>query len=131
MDNRGVPADYEIDVARRLVHCRLWGEVTHAESTANRLRMASDPAFNPAFFELIDIRGVTGFGNVTSREVMDNARESTHFAPGTRRAVVATTEVGYGLARMWEAYRAAGPGTDEVEVFRSLEAAEEWLGLRQ
>ena len=124
-----MPADYEIDVACRLVRFRLWGEVTDAESKANRLRLVRDPAFNPDFCELIDMRGVTGFGSVTGTQVRDNASVSTHFGPGTRRALVATTEIGYGLARMWAAYREASGGKEEIGVFRSVEAAEIWLGV--
>jgi hypothetical protein len=52
------------------------------------------------------------------------------FGPGTRRAFVATNPVPYAFSRMYEAYREFNDGQEQIEVFRSLEDAEKWLGLK-
>ena len=45
----------------------------------------------------------------------------------TRTAIVASDDLGYGMARMYRAYRRLLPG--QVEVFRGLESAAGWLGI--
>jgi hypothetical protein len=125
-----VPAEYRIDWPNRLIRVHLWGEVTPAESTENRRRLLSDPAFNPDFWELIDMRDVTSFGKVSSTDVKDDASLSFHFGPETRRALVAASGIGYGMARMWAVYREANGGKEQIQVFRSVEAAEAWLGVK-
>ena len=58
-----------------------------------------------------------------------NLSASMDRAPG-KIAVVATDEVQLGLARMYEALRAANPRSQrELETFRSRDEAMEWLGL--
>jgi hypothetical protein len=45
----------------------------------------------------------------------------------TRVAILATSDVAFGLARMYQSFR--GDSTVEFEVFRDRAAALEWLGL--
>jgi len=45
----------------------------------------------------------------------------------SRVAVVAPSDIGFGLARMYQSFR--GDSTVEFEVFRARAAALEWLGL--
>lgn len=62
-----------------------------------------------------DIRRLAGLVGELSRR--------TRFG---RTAVVASGDYGYGIARMFAAYDAAGP--DRFAVFRTMEEAEAWVG---
>ena len=55
--------------------------------------------------------------------------ERDPFAAGSRRAIVATGNLVYGMSRMYMAY-SDGQGA-EMRVYRSLEAARQWLGLNR
>jgi hypothetical protein len=45
---------------------------------------------------------------------------------GARRAVVVASDYAYGMARMYQMIRE--PSQDELEIFRGLEHALDWLG---
>jgi hypothetical protein len=122
-----MPWRYEIDPGHRLVRARAWGELTHDEITALRLRYTGDPAFQPDFSQLFDLREVTTVA-ATLEELQQVAGFSV-FGAGAKRAFVATNPVPYAFSRMYEAYREFNGGQEEIEVFRSIEDAEKWLGL--
>lgn len=121
-----MPESYEIDPARSLVVCRAWGEFSNRDLQEHYRRMVADPAFDPRYAQLADLRGVTDF-SVDSRMIEATARMQI-FASGTPRAFVAPKGVAFGLARMFAAY-----ATDEaaVHVFERLADAEAWLDLRR
>lgn len=120
-----MPLDYEIDREHRLVHSRAWGSVTDADTKAHYQRIATDPAFDPGFNLLCDLRGVTQIeaAPATLREL---AKFST-FSRGTRRAFVVFEDEHFGLARMLQAF--CEMEGSEVGVFRSLPAAYQMLGI--
>jgi hypothetical protein len=118
-----VPTVFRIDPSRRLVVSRAWGAVTAAELRAHYRQLVVDPAFDPTYRQLTDVREVTDF-ELPSSLLADVAAHPV-FAPGTRRAFVVSGPVAYGLARMFGAY--AEGARQEVQVFRDLAAAEAWL----
>jgi len=103
------------------------GVVTYVDLTANRLRMTEDPAFRSDFNQLADLRDVTSVA-VTVAEIREFALYSP-YVPGTRRAMVAPTDVAYGLTRIYASYREVVSTEDQILIFRQLKDAEEWLGL--
>jgi hypothetical protein len=115
--------DYHIDPSRRLVVSRASGTVTYPELRTLYRCMRTDPAFDPAYRQLADVRDVTHF-DLTGSAVADIARLRL-FAPGTRRAFVVSGAAAYGIARMFGAY--AESVAQDVQVFRDLAAAEAWL----
>jgi hypothetical protein len=123
-----MPWNYEIDINHRLIRARAWGVLTHEEITALRLRYTGDPEFQPDFSQLFDLREVTTV-SATLDELQEVAGFSV-FSPGVRRAFVATNPVPYAFSRMYEAYREFNGGQEQIEVFRSIEEAEKWLGIR-
>jgi hypothetical protein len=63
---------------------------------------------------------------VTSEYIREVAR-STSYAEGSRRAFVASSDVQFGLSRMFQILSDESPA--EVRVFRDLAEARRWLGL--
>ena|SRR3954470_8142071 len=116
---------YKIDQERRLVITRGWGELTTRELVEVMSQILLDPRFDPSYRSLGDLRDVTSIAVDTMATAQTAA--SPLFADGARRAIVATSDVAYGMARMFAAYsERAG---HEVCVFREMAPAEAWLGL--
>jgi hypothetical protein len=116
---------YSIDPDRGLVVSRLWGTLTEDDVREHNRKLRVDPAFDPGYRQLIDATGLTEI-LVGTQTITQTARDQ-YFTPGTRRALVATSEAAFGLARMF-ATRAEASG-QTIEVFRDKARAEEWLGL--
>jgi len=116
---------YKIDPARRVVLTRGWGVLTTRELVDVTTEILLDPRFDPTYRSLGDLREVT---DITVDTVAAAETAATPlFVAGTRRAIVATSDVAYGMARMFATF-AARSGQD-VRVFRELHLAEEWLEL--
>jgi hypothetical protein len=120
-----VPAVHEIDVRCRLVRTHESGELTDEDLRGLYDRIRADPAFDPSFQQLCDLRPVTRI--TTSVETLRFLAQSRLFLPGVKRAFVVGREVDFGLARLFQAYSEVEGGT--VEVFRNMSDAESWLGL--
>lgn len=76
---------------------------------------------------LVDLTGVSDF-DVESSDIHRLARDMSGqelVRPGTRLAVVAKTEVGFGLARMYELLREGA--VEEIRTFSDRDQAEAWL----
>jgi hypothetical protein len=122
-----MPAAFEIDVTRRLVVCRCWGVLTSEEIVKHYRALRADPAFDPTFSQLGDLTDVSAF-DVDTRALSSEALLET-FDHSARRALVAPSDVGFGLARLYGSYAQAA--SQNLEVFRAKCDAEHWLGLRQ
>ncbi len=93
--------------------------------------LLNDPTYDPSVDDLIDLRGVTHMA-VTSAGLhrliaLYDERPSTGHQ--TRAAIVAPSDVLYGVSRMFQTLRGDG-NADEVEVFRTLRDASVWLERR-
>ena len=114
---------YKIDSARRLVLTRAWGELSSRELFDVMSQILLDPRFDPTYRSLGDLRDVTSI-TVDAMETAQTAA-SPLFAKGARRAIVATSDVAFGMARMFATFsERAG---HEVRVFRDMALAEAWL----
>ncbi len=120
-----MPAEYELDLALGLVRTKEWGVLTDDDLHELYERIRSDPAFDPSFRQLCDLREVTQI--TTTAEALRSLAQSHVFSPGSRRAFVVGRAVDFGLARMYQAYSEVEGQT--VEVFREMDEAKVWLGL--
>jgi hypothetical protein len=119
-----MPATYAIDSKQQLVISRLWGAVTEDEVHDHNRRLRSDPAFVPSYRQLVDMTGITEIKVGTG--LINETSLDQFFAPGTRRAFIASSDAAFGMARMF-ALRAEGLG-QVIEVFRDADKGREWLG---
>jgi hypothetical protein len=122
-----MPASYSIDQARRVVSSRGWGDLTDADLADHQAALLADPAFDPTFAQLCDLREVTSESQVTVLGVRYLAGRDV-FAPWARRAFVAPRPLSFGLARMFALLRKSR-GELAIEVFRELPSASHWVGL--
>jgi hypothetical protein len=120
-----MPETFEIDPERELVTSRAFGSLSNEDMRMHCEQLVAHPAFRPTYRQLADLRDVTEF--IVDSQTIEEVARMRVFEPGTRRAIVAATGVGFGLARMYSMYSAA---TGQVlEVFTDLHDAEDWLGL--
>jgi hypothetical protein len=119
-----MPADYTIDSARRVLVVRFWGRLSRSDAIAIRSRLRADPAFDPSLNDLVDLTDVTAI-DLTAEDLQHFG--GTPLARGIRYAVVATTPLTYGIARVFQAYRESQGAP--IEVFHDRASAERWVGL--
>ena len=120
-----MPCSYTIDLARSLVLSRGWGILTDDELLAHVRALTVDPRFARNFHQLADLRDVADV-EVTALTIREMARLNP-YGKGSRRAVVVTSDVLFGMARMYQILR--DEPTDEMEIFRKLDDALRWLGV--
>lgn len=118
--------EYRLLVQHRVVVTVGTGTLAPEDFAHARRVARADPAFEPSFMQLMDFRRVTRVA-LDAESVAALANESM-FRPGVRKAIVASTDVAFGLARMYEAL-ADSRLHQSVEVFRDAAEALRWLGL--
>jgi hypothetical protein len=119
-----MPITIEVDHARRRVFTRARGNITYDEIRAHLSDQARLQGL--AYPELVDATGATT--DLTSKEVRElvtRTRDLLRHGPLGPTAIVATHDVLYGMARMYEIL--AGDDGVAVGVFRSVADAERWL----
>ena len=87
----------------------------------------SDPNFDPAFNQIVDLREVTSI-DISSAETRTLASIPL-FSPESRRAVVAPDPAHFGVGRMFATYHEMSESPSQVSVFYDLSSALRWLGI--
>jgi hypothetical protein len=118
-----MPYPYEIDTRRRVIITRAVDALTADDIRETRGILLADPGFDAGYNQLIDLRNMTD----TALEFVDlaNIAGNSVFRPGVRRAIVSTSPLQYGIARMFELL--SDRHGQHVKVFRTLAEADEWL----
>jgi hypothetical protein len=121
-----MPVEYNVDPSRGLVVTVASGVATAEDFRALRREMHDDERV-AGLDHLVDLRAVSEFA-IPGFSVQELAREPVHSiseGPAPMIAIVADSEVGYGLARTYEL--TLGPAGGQVEVFDDIDEAEAWL----
>jgi hypothetical protein len=122
-----VPIAYSID-DRGVVRTRASGRVTFAEMRDHVERVANDPERATPVRELFDGREVTSFGlgSAQVRAALSLAGEHRDAFGEATLAIVAGSDVFYGMARVAQALASLSPFT--IRTFRDYEEGERWIG---
>ena len=121
-----MPADFFIDVQQNMVFSKATGVFTYADALRHMDRLQPRPDFRPTMNQLFDGREVTDIP-MTSDQVRELAMR-TIFSPKSKRAFVIPSDLGFGMVRMFEAYR-LNLGETGIRVYRDIGEALVWLGL--
>ena len=103
------------------------GALTPADLAPLRGAWRDDPRVAAVAKTLVDCRAVTTWQlpGATVREYASTREAAPHLQrPDSRLAIVADSELGYGISRM---YAQSGSAYGEIEVFRAMDQAEAWL----
>lgn len=123
-----MPMSYYIDVERGVVCTTATGVLTDADVLAHKEALRADPMFRAGMPELSDVRGVRDLRVTPTgvRRMVEADKERDGPGGGYKLAIVASEDVVYGMARMYELSQEA---MGNVAVFREMEEAIAWLGL--
>ena len=119
-----MPATFAIDKQRRLVITTGWDTLTPADVLAHQEKLLKDPEFDRSFSQILDFTRITDF-ELQGADVRMLAQK-TVFSPDSRRAIVVSNNLGYGLGRMFEMHRESF-GENGIRVFRDLDEAVDWI----
>jgi hypothetical protein len=106
------------------------GSVTDEDLLKYARHALENPDVPSGHDELIDLRAVQDGGQISShalRRVADMFTRTDETPERTRVALVASSDVSYGLSRMYQAFRSDSPL--DLRVFREMGEARAWLGL--
>lgn len=120
-----MPSSYVIDAPRRLVFSRGWGVFTDEELLWHGRTVRADPRFDPGFRQIVNFLELTEV-----RVTVDGVRTLAQINPfhtDSRRAIAVSTDLVFGLTRMFEAH--TNSDQEQFRVFRALGPAFEWVGL--
>ncbi len=123
-----MPADFYIDVPRRMVFSYGSGMLRLADFRDHMERLLAHPDFRPEFSQLLDFRRAEGVVITTEEIVLLAARNV--FSPKSKRAFVVSTDLHFGLVRMFGAYR-ENAGEQGIKLFREMKEALAWLALTE
>jgi hypothetical protein len=119
-----MPVFYEIDKEERMVVVTATGVCTLADVLRFREHLQADSNFDPSFSQLVDATAMTR-AEVSPEQVRFLAEQSPFFGTA-RRALVAGSDIAFGLLRVYEIIRGLR-GDTQVQVFRNRAAAMQWL----
>lgn len=119
-----MPARYHIEPDRRLIITVLEGVLSDRDLLQTEV-VRADPAFDPAYDQLVDARKVTAI-EATSAAVRQLALTDP-FGPGSRRAIVVSSDAAFGVARMFQ--NLVDGGGEQMVVVRDMNEAARWLAL--
>jgi hypothetical protein len=102
------------------------GETGYEDVKTYLDELMEDPRFRPGMPGLIDCRGVKSlFSIMDLRRTAADARRRPELQVPGRAAVLASSNLVYGLLRMYEVFNEGNPA--EIRVFRKPEEAMAWL----
>lgn len=113
-----MPAFYKIDKQRGLVLSSGLGVLTKSDILMHMQQLLNDHEFAPKFSQLVDFREISSF-DLTGEDIREFANK-TVFSPQSRRALIVSGDLAFGLARMFEALRDL-KGESGIRVFRDKE----------
>ena len=118
-----MPIDFDILPQIRAIHLRATGVVTLEEILIYEERICMDPAFDPTYTEVIDMRQVEKLDLSHAEVATMVGYEQGHdrYAGVRQVALVAPADLEYGLARMYEMLGDESPM--QTEVFRDMAEA--------
>ena len=125
-----MPISYAIDPRLGLVRTTATGVLTDEELLQHKRDLQGDPRFDASMKELSDIRGVERL-DVTAEGVrravaMDQGQADA--LGDYKLALVVSADVVFGMARMYQMM--TEENIEGVGVFRDIEEALEWLGVK-
>ena len=127
-----MPIDIRVDSAERVRYSYVTGVVTDADAIDAYERVVDDPDFDPTLDVIADMTGVARL-EVTASRVRElaerRARNARLNAARPRVAIVAPSDVMFGLARMYESSGPRDDGSRRYLVCRTMGEARAWLSL--
>ena len=124
-----MPIVYRIIPEQKLLYVKGTGRVTADEIMTEGATMFADSEWTNGFHVLLDYREISELG--VTREgvgrIVHQDKANEHLFDKSKCAIVAGSDVVFGVSRMWESLSQENKVT--TMVFRHFEDALKWLGL--
>jgi hypothetical protein len=119
---------FSLDPARRIRTAQYTGIVDDAMLLQAYAVLLAEPDYDATYDDLVDLRGVTRLeiSATAMRQLIAMYSPVDQLGVRTRLAVVAASDVTFGMSRMYELLRGDGV-PEEIRVFRSYDDAIAWL----
>jgi hypothetical protein len=124
--------EYRIDDERRIVLAEAHGTLTPQDVYAYQREVWSraDLAGYDELFDMTNAQRLVPPPKESVRDLADLAANMDCTGIASKFAIVAPSDLAFGIARMYESYCECDPrSTKKVAVFRSLAPALQWLGV--
>jgi hypothetical protein len=115
----------EVSIENRLVYVHYEGLVDDGLLLGADDDLRANADFRPHFDQIADLSAAHGQA-VTRQGIQALVSRPPLFGTQSRRAIVVSNELGYGLVRMFELMRDSSAG--EIRVFKDIDEAYAWLG---
>jgi hypothetical protein len=116
-------ADFVINTDHKMVFSFGWGRLTISDVNQHRTRLLLDTRYCRDFAQIISLADVTEMA-LSNSEINSLAKQGL-FAPESRRAMVAPSDLQFGLSRVFDSYTAG----QSIRIFRELKDAVAWVGV--
>ena len=117
-------AEHVVDSAGKVVRVKFGKKLTFHDIERYSKLLLANPAFQPTYSEIVDLREVEEV-ELQSDEFLRLADEIDPFSPSAKRAFVVRTSTQEHAGRMHKVLRTQR----NIEIFRSIEAAERWIAI--
>ena len=126
-----MPMTYTIDKEARLVRFKGHGLLTDDEMVAGVAAMREDPDLEPDMNSLSDMRDIeVGFTTKGVMETIGVMARSSDRRSAAKAAIVASSDIAFGMARMFQAQSDIKGQDPAFRIFRDMDEACEWLGVK-
>jgi|SRR5882724_1721225 len=121
-----MPAYFYIDSELGVVFSKATGVFSRADALDHMERLSRHPDFRPELNQLADFRQITKV-DLSSEEIRELAK-MTIFSARSQRAFVVSSDLQFGLGRVFASYREIR-GETGIMIFRQLQDALNWLSI--
>lgn len=124
-----MPIDFEHDAERKLLTIRMHGDLSDEDLIGYANHAVVDEQIEAATNDFIDLSAVVTISASSEalRRVNAILVEGGRTRNEGKMAILAPTDLAFGMARMFQSYHDAG--AIEVQVFRTAHEARAWLAL--
>jgi hypothetical protein len=119
-----MPATLTIHPERRLVYTAFHGELGEDEFLAHAESIRAHPKFDPAYNEVVDLRGVTDL-HASTDSMLKLARRESLFSKESKHVVIASPGLIFRLAKLFQGI--AEDTRPNLKVVRTPEEAFDYL----
>ena len=124
-----MPLKHKIISDLKMVYVRGTGKVTADEIMTTGARIFTDSEWVNGFNIILDYREITELHVKTEdvKKIVAQDKRNEHLFNQSKCAIVAGSDLVFGLSRMWEAF--SEDTKIETMVFRNIEDSLRWLGM--
>ena len=117
---------YDVNTDQKIIITYASGDITLDDMREHMLMVQNHPDIEPDYSHIFDLREA-GEIDIKTNDVKQLA-DFSYFNEQSKRAIVASSDLFYGMSRMYEIFKQ--DASVNIRVFRTYEEAKEWVGYQ-